>query len=126
MGPGVSVHPVPADTMSSTALHKRLVNGAKPGLCIFSWDTSCYCCRSPDTQLGGGIFCYLDLDVSLKVSTVFTCATFYCCLIILHFSFVFFTCASGFVCKNRLLVCVLKSILLYHGTILFSKSNTAF
>lgn len=67
-----------------------------------------------DTQLGGGggNFSYLVLDVNLKVSTALTCATLYCCLIILHVSFVFFTCASGFVCKNRLLelVCMLKSL----------------
>lgn len=110
MAPGVSV--LPADAVSSTALHKWVVNGAKPGLCISSWDSSCYCCTSPvrfNTQLGEGNFSYLVLDVNLKVSAAFTCATFYCCLIILLVSFVFFTCASGFVCRNRLLelsVCI--------------------
>lgn len=62
----------------------------------------------------GGSFSCLVLDVNVKVSAAFTCAAFYCCLIILHLSFVFFTCASGFVCRSRLLelVCMLKSLLL--------------
>lgn len=51
----------------------------------------------------GGSFSCLVLDVDLKVSAAFTWAAFCCCLIILHLCFVFFTCASGFVCRNRLL-----------------------
>lgn len=46
-----------AGAMSSRALHKWVVNGAKPGPCIFSGNNSCYCCMSPehfDTQLGEG------------------------------------------------------------------------
>lgn len=30
-------------------LHKWVVNGTKPGVCVFSWDNPCYCNMSPAT-----------------------------------------------------------------------------
>lgn len=107
-----------ADAMSSRALHKWVVNGAKPGPSLHLLrEQFLLLLYEPWTlwhSAWGGSFSCLVLDVNVKVSAAFTCAAFYCCLIILHLSFVFFTCASGFVCRSRLLelVCMLKSLLL--------------